>query len=74
MADELDHMQVQEDFLIHLQIQAVRGNNRCAGISLTCCERCNNDIPLGRQRAVPGVRICMECQRRTEIQGRHTQR
>lgn len=71
MADELDHLQVQEDFLIHLQIQTARKKSEGSGISLTFCERCGNDIPPGRQRAVPGVRICTECQSRREIQGRH---
>ena len=26
------------------------------------CEECGNDIPLARQQAVPGVRLCIECQ------------
>jgi len=30
--------------------------------SLEECEECGNDIPLARQQAVPGVRLCIECQ------------
>ena len=33
------------------------------GESLTHCEECEAEIPLASQRAVPGVRLCIECQR-----------
>lgn len=33
------------------------------GESLTQCEECDAEIPPARQRAVPGVRLCIECQR-----------
>lgn len=32
------------------------------GNSLTHCEECGADIPLARQKAVPGVRLCVACQ------------
>ncbi len=32
------------------------------GESLTHCEECNADIPRARQEAVPGVRLCINCQ------------
>lgn len=33
------------------------------GKSLKQCEECDVKIPLARQKAVPGVRLCVECQR-----------
>jgi phage/conjugal plasmid C-4 type zinc finger TraR family protein len=32
------------------------------GESLTHCEECGEPIPLARRQAVPGVRLCIECQ------------
>ena len=32
------------------------------GPSLTHCEECGKPIPLARQKAVPGVRLCVACQ------------
>jgi len=33
-----------------------------AGPSLSHCEECDAPIPLARQQAVPGVRLCVACQ------------
>lgn len=32
------------------------------GPSLMSCEACDARIPIARQKAVPGVRLCVECQ------------
>lgn len=32
------------------------------GESLTHCEECGETIPEARRQAVPGVRLCIECQ------------
>ncbi|MDY0223749.1 MAG: DksA/TraR family C4-type zinc finger protein [Desulfobacterium sp.] len=32
------------------------------GESLTHCQECDSSIPEARQRAIPGVRLCVECQ------------
>ena len=32
------------------------------GESLTHCEECNKSIPEARRKAVPGVRLCINCQ------------
>lgn len=32
------------------------------GPSLSHCEECDKPIPLARQKAVPGVRLCVGCQ------------
>ena len=36
------------------------------GGSLTHCEECEKEIPNGRQNAVPGVRLCIQCQEELE--------
>ena len=33
-----------------------------SGPSLTHCEDCGVEIPVARQQAVPGVRLCVDCQ------------
>ncbi|MGQ9425109.1 DksA/TraR family C4-type zinc finger protein [Gilvimarinus sp. F26214L] len=41
------------------------------GNSLTHCEECGAAIPDARQKAVPGVRLCVTCQsERDEAQGK----
>lgn len=37
-------------------------SGRSAGESLRHCADCGADIPEGRQRAIPGVRLCVACQ------------
>ena len=32
------------------------------GKSLTHCEECGEAIPAARRKAVPGVRLCIDCQ------------
>jgi phage/conjugal plasmid C-4 type zinc finger TraR family protein len=32
------------------------------GPGLAHCESCDAEIPVARQRAVPGVRLCVKCQ------------
>ncbi len=32
------------------------------GESLLRCEECDAPIPAGRREAIPGVRLCIECQ------------
>jgi phage/conjugal plasmid C-4 type zinc finger TraR family protein len=32
------------------------------GASLKRCEECDAKIPEGRRRALPGVRLCVDCQ------------
>ena len=33
-----------------------------SGPSLTHCAECEAEIPEGRRQAIPGVRLCVECQ------------
>ena len=32
------------------------------GVSLTQCEECDSKIPEARQKAIAGVRLCVNCQ------------
>ncbi|MDJ0623077.1 MAG: DksA/TraR family C4-type zinc finger protein [Desulfocapsaceae bacterium] len=36
------------------------------GKSLTHCQECEEPIPEPRRRALPGVRLCIDCQTETE--------
>jgi len=36
------------------------------GESLTHCQACEEEIPKARQKAVPGVRLCVACQAELE--------
>ena len=36
------------------------------GESLTHCERCKASIPDERRKAIPGVRLCVQCQSEIE--------
>ena len=38
------------------------------GESLTHCEECGVDIPEARRTAVPGVRLCIQCQAEVDEQ------
>jgi phage/conjugal plasmid C-4 type zinc finger TraR family protein len=39
------------------------------GKSLTHCEACAAEIPAARRKALPGVRLCVDCQ--AEMEKRH---
>ena len=42
------------------------------GYSLSECEECDTAIPEARQRAVPGVRLCVRCQEHIDQQIRES--
>ena len=54
-------VQEQIDATIKDGIQRARANLP-KGPSLTHCEECEAEIPVARQNAVPGVRMCVTCQ------------
>ena len=37
-----------------------------SGASLTHCETCRAEIPEARRQAIPGVRLCLDCQAKLE--------
>lgn len=56
---------------IHLGMNAVADVQRALAAqsrfpSLAQCEECGEDIPIERQRLVPGVRLCVYCQELAE--------
>lgn len=51
--------QIQDS--INDEIHRVR-RNTLHGESLFYCEECGAEIPQARREAVPGVRLCVECQ------------
>jgi phage/conjugal plasmid C-4 type zinc finger TraR family protein len=54
-------VQDQIDATIKDAIKRARGNVP-KGPSLKRCERCDAKIPEARRKAVPGVRLCVNCQ------------
>lgn len=54
---------VQEQIDANVQSEVERARSRMpSGESLTHCEDCEEPIPEGRRKAVPGVRRCVACQ------------
>ena len=43
-----------------------------SGESLLYCDECGEDIPEARRRALPGVRLCRECQEEADLLQRRT--
>lgn len=37
------------------------------GESLETCEECGEPIPLARRKAIPGVRLCINCQQEKDL-------
>ena len=54
-------VQDQIDATVKDGIERARRNLH-TGPSLSHCEECDAAIPLARQQAVPGVRLCVACQ------------
>ena len=54
-------VQDQIDASVEDAVQRVR-NLLPKGASLKECEECGTRIPQGRRKAVPGVRLCVDCQ------------
>ncbi|HET9679575.1 MAG TPA: DksA/TraR family C4-type zinc finger protein [Gammaproteobacteria bacterium] len=54
-------VQDQIDSTVEDGVQRVRSNIP-KGQSLTHCEECGQPIPQARRDAVPGVRLCINCQ------------
>ena len=54
-------VQEQIDATIDDAVERAR-QNLPSGDSLTHCESCDAEIPEARRQAVPGVRLCINCQ------------
>jgi phage/conjugal plasmid C-4 type zinc finger TraR family protein len=55
-----------EDAVKHARDQLPRGE------SLKKCEECDASIPEARRKAVPGVRLCIECQNESDKENKKT--
>lgn len=65
MADECDLAQEME--ALHLKMALQNASGSCMhGDSLRYCEECGKPIPEARRQAVPGVRLCVECQEESD--------
>ena len=52
----------QIDASIQDELRRMQGRPRPAGESLTHCASCDEPIPEARRRAIPGVKLCIDCQ------------
>lgn len=55
--------QIQDS--VNDEVARARKNVPC-GESLEFCDECGEEIPEGRRQAVPGVRLCVECQEKAD--------
>jgi len=64
MSDDLNDEMAQACTALFIQrgIDAARSQLRTDEPSNEFCECCGADIPAGRQRAMPGVKLCAGCQ------------
>ncbi len=44
------------------ELQRMQAKKRLVGDSLTHCAECEEPIPERRRQALPGVKLCIECQ------------
>lgn len=63
-------VQDQIDATIADEVKRARSRLR-GGSSLANCEECDAKIPEARRRAVPGVRLCIQCQQTLENNDEH---
>lgn len=54
-------VQDQIDATVNDAVQRAK-NKLPTGPSLAVCEECDAAIPVARQQALPGVRVCVTCQ------------
>lgn len=62
--DVIDQAQQQEQWLREQALARVRSTSN--GPSASHCDECDVVIPSARRQAVPGVRLCVECQQQQE--------
>jgi len=44
------------------ELKRLKAQKGPSGQSLTHCAECDDPIPEGRRHAIPGVKLCIECQ------------
>ena len=62
---------VQEQIDATVASEVARARSRLGqGESRTHCEECEEEIPVARRQAVPGVRRCVRCQQEADLEDR----
>ncbi|EAA9319095.1 TraR/DksA C4-type zinc finger protein [Salmonella enterica] len=69
-ADWIDEAQEETQRMVDSQVERIRSSLILPAISSAECEYCGNEIPEARRRAVPGVRLCVDCQTVAEFRQR----
>ncbi len=54
-------VQDQIDASISDELQRMKARKGPTGESLTHCAECDEEIPEARRKAVPGVKLCIDC-------------
>ena len=44
------------------ELSRLKAQKRPVGESLTHCAECEEEIPQARRQAIPGVKLCIDCQ------------
>ncbi|MGC9420069.1 DksA/TraR family C4-type zinc finger protein [Rhodovulum marinum] len=52
----------QIDASINDELARLKAQRRPVGESLSHCAECDEPIPEARRRAIPGVKLCIDCQ------------
>lgn len=66
MSDDVDVMQDVQERLTGLVIDRVRQRLSANCVSAAVCGACGGPVPTARQRALPGVTVCVDCQQARE--------
>ncbi len=72
MADEIDIAQANDEFFrdTALAEHFRRGMRNTGREAVGECVECGAEIPEARRKAVPGCRLCVQCQEQFETNGR----
>ncbi|SEW11478.1 transcriptional regulator, TraR/DksA family [Aliiroseovarius sediminilitoris] len=54
-------VQEQIDASIQDELKRMQANKGPVGESLTHCAECDEEIPDARRKAIPGVKLCIDC-------------
>lgn len=54
-------VQEQIDASIQDELKRMQANKGPVGESLTHCAECEEEIPEARRKAIPGVKLCIDC-------------
>lgn len=55
-------VQEQIEASVQDELARLKGRGGPAGVSLTHCAECEEEIPEPRRIAIPGVKLCIDCQ------------